>query len=110
MKIEYEIEFGTGEDIDYVDVKFDCDFDIENDSFDHEFGTESYPDYAVLSSVTWDKSKHSEKENKAIQDFLDNEEKFCKFEEYAASTFEEDRAIWGAEPDEPDDRDYDYFI
>ena len=64
-----------------LDVEFGGETYVENDSFDHAFGTEEKPDYLIIDGdITWDKSKHTEWENAAIAAYLDNKENWDKVE------------------------------
>jgi len=65
----------TNADYYYIDVEIEFTYSVENDSFDHEFGTEHLPDYAMVDSTEWDKSKYSDLENAEIEKWIeDNEE------------------------------------
>ena len=108
MTINYEIEYiDSNEEYQYVNVEFDCDFRIDNDSFTHEFGTEHYDDYAVLEEVKWDKTKHTEEENKAINAFLQNydSKEYQHFDEYVTRKYEDQCADWEPDYEEPDYND-----
>jgi hypothetical protein len=108
MTINYEIEYiDFNEEYQYVNVEFDCDFRMDNDSFTHEFGTERYASYAVLEKVDWDKTKHTEEENKAIDAFLQNydSKEYQRFDEHATEKYEDQCTGW--EPDY-DESNYDY--
>ena len=43
---------------------------IENDSFDHEFGTETYPDYYIVENVEYDKSLYTAEQNRLIEEHI----------------------------------------
>lgn len=53
-----------------ISVSLRYDVTCENDSFDHEFGTEELPDYYLLNEVTWDDSEHTDLENAVIQYYI----------------------------------------
>ena len=40
-------------------VELELHYTIENDSFDHEFGTKKYDDHAVLEDVKYDHANYS---------------------------------------------------
>lgn len=95
MKILFTIEFknNEGED-DYFEVELEAHPRWDNDSFDYAgthcthgiAGTCKLPDYATLANnpdVTWDKSEHTDCENKLIEDFIKNDfddidDTFCR--------------------------------
>ena len=41
------------------EVELELNYSIENDSFDHEFGTKKYDDHAVLEDVKYDNANYS---------------------------------------------------
>ena len=41
------------------EIELELYYNIENDSFDHEFGTKKYDDHAVLEDVTYDHANYS---------------------------------------------------
>lgn len=105
MTIKYELEYlDSNKKYQYVDVEFGCDFRWDNDSMDYEWwgSRESIngDNYAVLEEINWDKTKHTEEENKAITAFLDDydSKEYQRFEEYVTKEYEEECANW-----EPDD-------
>lgn len=67
MQIEIEI----GAEV-YIQADLDAKIETGNDSFDHEFGTEKYPDYYYIEEFEWDKSKHTDEENKHIKNYIDS--------------------------------------
>ena len=48
-------------------VVIDGEPKIDNDSFDHEFGTESYPDFYIVETVEYDKSLYTAEQNLEIE-------------------------------------------
>lgn len=69
-----ELEIIINGDYYYIDVEIDFTYTIENDSFDHAFGTERYPDYPKVDNYEWDKKQYSELENEAIENWIINNE------------------------------------
>lgn len=70
-QIEYFDEV-SGTEILLNDVVIEVNYDIENDSFDHEFGTESFPDHVEITGCDWEENKYTQLEEDAINYWLDN--------------------------------------
>jgi len=52
LEVEYQNIDGS---YDYIDVEFESDFTWQDDSFDHEFGTQRYNVYPIMEDYpTWD--------------------------------------------------------
>lgn len=51
-------------------VELSAKIEVSNDSFDHEFGTETYPDYYYVEEFEWDKEGLSEEEIQIIKDYV----------------------------------------
>ena len=64
-----------------LDVEFTGEASVQDDSFDHEFGTQSYPKYLIVEEFTWDKTKQTDWVNAAISAYLDNHDNWKKVEE-----------------------------
>ena len=59
-------------------LTFELEFDIGNDSFDHEFGTEKLPDYVYVSDIIYP-SGATDEEKEFIDKWVDNnEENLCE--------------------------------
>lgn len=66
MEIEIEVNYEQ-----YIYVEIDGKIETGNDSFNHEFGTEKYPNYYYVEEFEWDKSKYTDYQNKMIQNYID---------------------------------------
>ena len=70
-----------------IDVEFTGEVSVENDSFDHPFGTEEKPDYLAIENLTWDKTKHTEWENAGITAYLADKNKWDSVEKELIDAF-----------------------
>jgi len=62
-KLECEYQTSEGE-YDYFDVELESDFTWQDDSFNHEFGTQHYDSYPIMENYpTWDMDKYTFSEN-----------------------------------------------
>ena len=84
--MNYEIEFDT------ATVECELIYEIDNDSFDHAFGTEVLPDYPVLLDVTFDHSLYSQEAAKKIQAWIDDH--FDEIKEYLQDNWQPDTKFY----------------
>ena len=74
--IEIEVPGILPGDYDYINVEFTGIVSMQDDSFDYEGGTQSYPKYlAIDGDPTWSRAKHTKWENDAIAVFMAQKEK-----------------------------------
>lgn len=100
----------TNEFIEEIEkeIEMTIHWSIENDSFDHAFGTEHYPDYAEIQSITYDIKPYTPTQIQEIERYI--ELNMDVFQDIIDR--ELDRCAGGDDEPyerEPDDRDYDYF-
>lgn len=55
---------------EYIDVEIYPHFDYLNDSFQHEFGTEKYPSYAIVERFEIE-TKHTKEELEIINKYIE---------------------------------------
>jgi hypothetical protein len=64
-----------------LDVEFEFEYRVENDSFTHEFGTEKYSDYVIIEQEpTWDRTQFSKEENEMIERVMSDYNSYAKLE------------------------------
>ncbi len=92
----------------FFSIVFDLDitikYEIENDSFDHLFGTEEYDDYADVKEIRWDKSLYSETLNTYIEKFIKEKQETISDDFRDNYEFENGDNSWG----EQKEFEYDY--
>ena len=77
MKVEIEVNEDK-----LLEVNLLGFIQVGNDSFAHEFGTETYPDYYYVEGFYWNRQDFGEEDNLVIQNYIDQNfdelnEKFC---------------------------------
>ena len=103
MIIEYYID----DLFEEKEVILHLECSVENDSFSHEFGTESYPDYLVIEDISYSKEKFTAAERLEIDKWMDdNDETLNRFVE----NYEPGDDYDGPDPSDFDDDggDFDY--
>ena len=79
---------------------------VQNDSFSHAFGTETYPNYIQIDEVTYDKPDFTIEEQSIIEKWIDdNDDTLNEHADNSEPDYD------GPDPDdyEPEqDRDFDY--
>jgi hypothetical protein len=66
QKVQVEYIGKTG-DYEVIDVVFEAEVEMENDSYTDEYGLVSLPDYPeITGEVTWDKRLFSDEQNREI--------------------------------------------
>lgn len=84
---EHTVEFEISGEWAWMDVEFTGNMRVENDSFDHEFGTEVKPDYLVVDGdATWNKKKFTKIENAIISTWY-SDKGFEEVEETILSSY-----------------------
>lgn len=65
-KMEIEIEYFD----EYIDVELYPHFSLENDSFQHEFGTEKFKSYYIVENFEIE-TKHTKEEIEIINKYIE---------------------------------------
>lgn len=72
--ITHEIEHKPGSEFEYLTVEFTGEIDQEDSAFSFSYGsinaTTKSVKFLTCGNITWDKSKHTEKENGLILAYL----------------------------------------
>ena len=79
-------------------VELELKGNIENDSFDHEFGTEKYDDYFQIEKAVYDENLYSQNERNKINKWIDDN--WEKLEAYCYDNWEEDDYFDEPDPDD----------
>ena len=104
MKINYTIE----ELLEDKEVELTLNCSVQNDSFSHAFGTETYPDYIRIDEVTYDKADFTPEEQAIIEKWIDdNDDTLNEHTDNSEPDYDGPDPD-DYEPEQEEDSDFDY--